>query len=871
MALTDKLTSLGNAIRSKTGENAKLSLDEMEAIILGSLAVNPTPTYIVAEAERVASLAKASNFNIVSGADIHLYSANSSHDKSLVSAQYAGMGIKELQKLLTIDCIALAGDYSYMSSSSYNSEQVKKDVLLSEVALDLNGTQIWCVGNHDWCYGSGVDRMLSADEVYNLIGSKSDGVKHSGQENRCYGYVDFPTDKIRVIYLNTNDCKDGIANGGVTKDSYGYIEFISPTQFRWVADVALNFTESGWGVVFVSHQPLDYGYTWFKNFLKMLEAYKDGVNTTLWLHEYIANGQTVGHNETFNFANYKNRAEIICNIHGHNHNCADSKVSSADTVEPWLWRFCVPNMCANRYNESATVESRKYMGEFDSNGNPVYWKKEDETAKATSFNLISIDRTNKMIYAYIFGAGRDRSMYYGEYIPAEYTITTKLTNCIGVSSNPTTIIENGTATLTFTANDGYKLPDAVNVTGASYNWDKLSGTLTLSNPTSDISVIVIAVEASSTYTNLLPLATTSPTDNTIYGEDYDGDGKNDGYKKDTRFSTSNGIITASGYQLTGFIPTSAGDIIRIKGVTEIMFYMCIEADGTVSAQIPSDYYASEYTSPDENGVYTFRAPSNHYAGVRFSGTGISGDTIITKNQPISQDEDETPIEYSISVSANNCTASSGNPTTIIENSTATLTFTANNGYELPDSVTVTGATYTWNKASGILTLSAPISNVSISVTATEVVIEPSYNNLIKSVGYDATTRLITGGATETRSGCGTTGFIEVPTPANDSQGQIVFRIKNAEITVSNTSLTRFAIYDADKTNLAFGNVNSVAVTSYTNYKLYYEADSNGYVTLYDFSTYIRTLIANGKSPKYVKICGAGIDDDTIITLNEPIE
>ena len=54
------------------------------------------------------------------------------------------------------------------------------------------------------------------------------------------------------------------------------------------------------------------------------------------------------------FANIE-RAEIICNIHGHNHNCGYSKISSttmsgSTDVEPWLWRFCVPNICANRYN-----------------------------------------------------------------------------------------------------------------------------------------------------------------------------------------------------------------------------------------------------------------------------------------------------------------------------------------------------------------------------------------------------------------------------------------------------------------------------------------------------------------------------------------
>lgn len=548
MALTNKLTYIADAIRSKTGKTTELSLEEIEATIRGSMAVNSTPSYITTEAQRVSALVDSSNFNMICGSDIHLYSGNSAHDKSLVSAQYFGMGIKELQKRSSIDCIALAGDYSYMASSSYNVEQVERDILLTEKAIDVNGTQIWCVGNHDWCYGSGVDRMLTADELYNLIGSKSNGVKHTDELNRCYGYVDFPTNKIRVIYLNTNDCKDGIANGGVTKENHGYLEFISPTQFRWVADVGLQFTESGWGVVFVSHHNLDYSFGWFKQFLKMLEAYKDGTNVTLWLTDYIANGQTVGHNEAFNFASVSNRAEIICNIHGHNHNCAESKVSSSTDVEPWLWRFCVPNICANRYNESATNESRIYMGEFDEDGNPVYWYKETGNAKATSFNVVSIDRTNKIIYAYIFGAGRDRAMYYGEYIPVEYSITVNATNCVDSTSNPTTITEGLSASLVFTASNGYELPDKVTVSGAEYTWNKSTGTLTLSNPTDNVSIAIVGVEVILPYINQIPIST--GTDGSVYNTV--------GYKENTRLESSGADGSASGQDACGFIPIGIG-------------------------------------------------------------------------------------------------------------------------------------------------------------------------------------------------------------------------------------------------------------------------------------------------------------------------
>lgn len=65
-----------------------------------------------------------------------------------------------------------------------------------------------------------------------------------------------------------------------------------------------------------------------------------------------------------------------------------------------------------------------------------------------------------------------------------YNITTTVTN--GTYSGDTTITD--TATVTITANSGYTLPDTVTVTGATQTWNKETGTLTLSNPTGNVTV-----------------------------------------------------------------------------------------------------------------------------------------------------------------------------------------------------------------------------------------------------------------------------------------------------------------------------------------------------------------------------------------------
>jgi hypothetical protein len=395
--------------------------------------VGTTPDYIIAEAERVTANVQATRtaktFVMACCTDIHLKDGDTddNHLATLVSAQCAGMGISEIKKRIHLDLVSLLGDYSFMDANDYSAEQTMKDLVLAKKTLDLGeGNVLWSIGNHDWCYGAGVDRLLTEDEIYAYIGANSDGVKSYANIERGYGYIDFDNYKIRVVNLNTCDCKDLTDNGYDFNDAesnFARLEFISPTQMRWLADEALDFTDKGegWGVVFVSHHPLDYGNAWFTDLLKMLEAYRSGSSVTLNLYKYHDGTAWTKQEEVFDFSSIT-PAEIVCNIHGHSHNCGSAKVSSSTCttnstsgVTPWLWRFCVPNMCVGRENEKWNT----IHGEVDENGNAIYHRKETDTAKATAFNVVSIDRKNRKIYAHIFGAGRDREFYYGEDVVPE--------------------------------------------------------------------------------------------------------------------------------------------------------------------------------------------------------------------------------------------------------------------------------------------------------------------------------------------------------------------------------------------------------------------------------------------------------------------
>ena len=79
----------------------------------------------------------------------------------------------------------------------------------------------------------------------------------------------------------------------------------------------------------------------------------------------------------------------------------------------------------------------------------------------------------------------------GTYVATQaetYRIIYNLTNVTG--NNATSVINLGTKTLRFTADVGYKLPDNVTVSGASYTWDKKAKTLILSNVSGDVTVTI---------------------------------------------------------------------------------------------------------------------------------------------------------------------------------------------------------------------------------------------------------------------------------------------------------------------------------------------------------------------------------------------
>jgi hypothetical protein len=518
-----------------------------------------------------------------------LHYGNGSYTDGILHASQA---LAYINKQITLDAFAVLGDYTdgYPIDNVDNAfgDCRKVNSLLAQMEAIPN---LRIQGNHDFYSGY-------AQFVHYHIQAYSEGVTW-GDKVGGYCYRDFADKKLRIICVNTTETDN--ANIGV-----------STTQYTWFVnalDLSAKSDAANWQILVLSHHPLDWYVTDSTyRFAYIMEAYTKGTSGT------------VG-GVSYNFAG-KNAATLIGNIHGHIHNLLTGYINKGNvaTSNPTkVLRICTPESCINRANQ--------YDGAWKE---ATTYNKTTNSAKDTSFVVYCIDLNAQSIKAFCYGAGYDREISYAPVAPTVYSITNSLTNC--TASGASTIVEDGTASVTISANSGYELPDSITVSGASYTWDKSTGMVVLSNPTGNVTVTVIAVEAKVEIINLLDTA---------------------GYKNNTRLSSSNAAEkTQSGHVATGYIYVGdvvKGDVIRTKGID--FTYGTYPNQGvfasfdTSKTLIGVGYINTarlrqfQYTM-DASGNLTLTCDLNKGADawcdyIRLSGVCADGaNAIITKNQPI---------------------------------------------------------------------------------------------------------------------------------------------------------------------------------------------------------------------------------------------
>lgn len=585
------------------------------------------PDYVKTEAEEVADKVianrTANSLVLLTAADIHwIASEHENFENNRTAIEHLGMGMAEIRKHTRPDAVVLLGDYVYNVTPLDKTQAIiAMKGVIEKMYNATNGiTSIWLDGNHDYYEYDEADKdyRLTDGEHYALVGANNSYDVEVDADNltRNYGYIDFKKQRIRLIYLNTTDI-----SGGVYSANY-----ITNIQGQWLINTALDMSSKNdadkWGIVVCSHFPI-YS-TPFTDLKTVLSAYKDKTSGTNYGISYDFSSST---------------AELIATFHGHIHNfkVTDVTTNSGNVIKA----ICIPNAAPDRENP--------YTGDFqevNAEGNEVSYPKTAGTAEDTSFNVVTIDRDNKIIYAHCYGAGYHRAISYATET-ITYNITTTLKNCTGSLENITTINSNGTATLTFTANDGYELPNSVVVSNATSIWNNSTGVLNISYPTGDVSVTIIATEIQTVnYTNQISISTDSA--GAIYGADYNGDGINDGYKEKTRIGSDGTDRNNTATDATGFIPCTTADTLYFKNCQiavlggtsqtyqEIVCYDSTKKYINVRAVDKADQMSGKDYSVDSNNYLTRYNCADLWANtafVRITGNHIGADSIIAK-EPI---------------------------------------------------------------------------------------------------------------------------------------------------------------------------------------------------------------------------------------------
>ena len=129
-----------------------------------------------------------------------------------------------------------------------------------------------------------------------------------------------------------------------------------------------------------------------------------------------------------------------------------------------------------------------------------------------------------------------------------------------------------------------------------------------------------------------------------------------------------------------------------------------------------------------------------------------GDYDVAYN-PANKKYEATKVEtYKITYNLTN--VSGDNVTSITSVEAKSLTFIANTGYSLPESVTVSGATYTWDKETGALVLSKVTGNVTVTIIGTEQVTKTYTNGEVVYFNVTTGEKCLSSDYTETQSNTG---------------------------------------------------------------------------------------------------------------------
>ena len=343
------------------------------------------------------------------------------------------------------------------------------------------------------------------------------------------------------------------------------------------------------------------------------------------------------------------------------------------------------------------------------------------------------DNLAEFVDAYLHDGVQWVNINTGETQYNTYSILAILSHVTQNVTNPTTIIQNGSATLKFAAMAGYELPSDVIVAGCTKNsWDKTTGTLVISNPTDNVSVTVTADE--------LPKYNITTVLTNCSGDSSNPVTISQNSKATLNFTATNGYELPSDITVTGCTKDSwdriTGKLVISNPTGSVSITITAEKITTyriVTSLKGCTGSSSNVKSIKQGGTTTlvFTADFGYELPSEIEVTGCTKDSweqstgVLRISAPIDNVSITiTAIEvtmYNITTVLTNCSGNSGNATTIKKGSTATLTFIVKPGYQFPSGITVSGASFTWTKSTGVLVLTNPTGNVTITIVAAQTI------------------------------------------------------------------------------------------------------------------------------------------------------
>lgn len=316
---------------------------------------------------------------------------------------------------------------------------------------------------------------------------------------------------------------------------------------------------------------------------------------------------------------------------------------------------------------------------------------------------------------------------------SSYKITTNLTYVSAVSGNPTTIADGTSATLNFTARAGYSLPADVTVTNAQYLWNQATGQLIIREPSGPVTIKITGVEnASNSYS-----IQTSYTAGHFTADSSNPNVIQEGATVQLKFTISSdanfGTVTATGATVSH---TVSGQVLTVTlknptgPVTVTITSRPLFRITTNLSDVSADSSNPTVITDGSSATLYFIANSGYSlpASVTVSGAShqwnqSTGRLVLANpSGPVTVTvvgvSNARPT-YSITTNLTNVTANAGNDTTLTDSSNAILYFTAKTGYILPDTVSVDGARYEWDKSTGKLELREPTGPITVTVVGVQ--------------------------------------------------------------------------------------------------------------------------------------------------------